>query len=200
MSATRKKLLTVMWTLAGAAIVSLATAAMWASRSSSQSMPVLFDVPPFSLTNQNGQTVTDADLRGNVWIGMVFFTTCPDVCPMMLGRMTQLQKTVTRPDVKIVSFSIDPAHDTPAAMKEYAQRLGADQSRWHMLTGEQEAMYGVARGLKLAAVPASDGKPITHTGKVLLIDRENHVRGIYDSSGAESMKKLARDAETLAAQ
>jgi protein SCO1/2 len=119
---------------------------------------------------------------------------------MMVSRMTELQKAVTSPDVKVVSFSIDPERDTPEVMKAYAERVGADQSRWYFLTGPKPTMFEVARGLKLAAEPAHDNQPLTHTNKALLIDRVGRVRGIYDATDPESMAKLAKDAKTILAE
>jgi protein SCO1 len=169
---------------------------IWARRT--EASPILFDAPKFTLTDQNGKTITDSMMHGNVWVAMVFFTQCPGVCPMMSSRMAQLQKTVARPDVKIISLSLDPEHDTPEIMRAYAERFEADPARWHMLTGPRQTMYDLARAFQLAAEPAHDGQPIIHTQKVLLIDRGNHVRGIYDTSDDVSMKQLADNGRALA--
>lgn len=196
MSAKQKWLIAFMWIVAGLAVL-LAAAARFLARPSVQD-PTLYDVPSFALTDQNGQTVTDASLRGNVWVAMVFFTQCPGICPAMMAQMRKIQQAVPHADVKIVSFSLDPEHDTPETLKAYADRLQADQSRWHLLTGPKQTMFEVARGLKLAAAPAHGDQPITHTQKVLLIGRDNRVRGIYDSGNQASMDKLAHDARELA--
>jgi protein SCO1/2 len=161
-------------------------------------LPQLYDTPPFSLTDQNGATVSNSTLTGRVWIGMLFFTNCPGVCPAMTMRMNEVQKAISNADVKMVAFSLDPERDTPEVMKLYAQRLQADPARWLFLTGPKDTMYDVARGLKLAAQPAQDGNPIVHTQKVLLIDQAGQVRGIYDTNDDASMKQLSQDAMTLA--
>jgi protein SCO1/2 len=83
---------------------------------------------------------------------MVFFTQCPGVCPAMTLRMTEVQKAIPDPDVKVVLFSLDPEHDTPEAMKLYAERFKTDQSRWVFLTGPKQTMYEVARGLSTPPV------------------------------------------------
>jgi protein SCO1 len=198
MKRSQKILVTTVWALAVMVMLGIVGMGLWGHRT--EASPALFSAPAFSLTDQNGRTMTDATLRGNVWIAMVFFTECPGVCPMMSARMAQLQKTVVRPDVKIISLSLDPEHDTPEVLKGYADRFGADSARWHMLTGPKQTMYDLARAFKLAAEPAHDGQPIVHTQKVLLIDRGNCVRGVYDTSDDTSMKKLAEDAEDLAAE
>lgn len=193
----QKILVTALW---GVAVLAMLAVVGTGMRRDHEPLDVLWNAPKFSLTDQHGKTVTDADLKGNVWIGMLFFTNCPGVCPMMTGRMTQLQKAVTAPDVKIVSFSVDPEHDTPEMMRAYAERSGVDQSRWHMLTGPASAMFQTAMDLKLPAAPALAGQPIMHSQKVLLIDRKNRVRRQYDTNDDDQMKQLAEDAKTLAAE
>src|SRR5262245_58954525 len=79
----------------------------------------LYEVPRFSLTDQNGKTISDVSMRGNVWVALVFFTQCPGVCPMMSAKMAELQKNVPLNSVQIVSFSIDPEHDTPETLRAY---------------------------------------------------------------------------------
>jgi cytochrome oxidase Cu insertion factor (SCO1/SenC/PrrC family) len=209
MDRKQKILVTCLWAAAVLAMLGVVGTGLWARRQAGdadqaqpqqQRLEVLYDAPSFSLTDQEGKTVTRDSLRGQVWVAMVFFTQCPGVCPAMTMRMTELQKAVTSRDVKIVSFTLDPEHDTPEAMKVYAERFNTDQSRWFFLTGPKDTMYETARGLKLAAEPAHDGQPIVHTQKVLLIDREGRVRGVYDTNDDDSMKGLAADAAGLARQ
>jgi len=207
---------TVLWAVAVVSMLGLVGTGLWArkhrdvlgrhapgagietARVAAGELPVYYDAPQFSLTSQSGQTVTDASLRGSVWVGMVFFTHCPDICPGMMGRLVDLQEAVNTPDVKLVSFTLDPERDTPEQLKQYADRLGADSARWFLLTGAKEEMFAAADGLKLAAVPEKDGQPITHTGKMLLIDRAGKVRGVYDSDDDDAMRNLAHDALKLA--
>jgi protein SCO1/2 len=195
----QKILVTTLWALAVLGMLGLVATGVLARRQADK-LEFLFDAPPFTLVDQNNQTVTDASLKGNVWVGMLFFTQCPGVCPMMTGRMVQLQKAIPDKDVKIVSFSVDPEHDTPAAMKAYAEKSQVDESRWHLLTGPKELMFAVAIGLKLPAAPAHDDQPIVHSQRVLLFDRGNHVRGVYDTNDDDSMQKLANDVRTLLAE
>jgi protein SCO1/2 len=197
MKPKQKLIVTAIWALAVLLMIAGVGTGLWAHRQ--PPLEIFFDAPAFSLIDQNGQPITDQQLKGNVWVAMVFFASCPGVCPVMNSKLAKLQKTVPNPDVKIVSISIDPEHDTPEMLRGYAEGYGADQSRWFFLTGKKEDLFATARGLNLAAEPAHDGQPITHTQKMLLIDRENHVRGIYDSSSDDEMQQLAADAKMLAA-
>lgn len=204
----RKKLaLTLVWGTAVLVMVGVVGTGVLARRQMTTEadltaqLPVLFNAPKFELTDQNGHKVTDQTLLGDVWVAMPFFASCPGVCPMMTAKMLDLQKAVPLPDVKIMSMSIDPDHDTPEVLKGYAEALGADQSRWFFVSTSKAAMFDlVTQGFKLAAAPAHDNYPISHTTKALLIDRENRVRGSYDTTMEEDMKKLASDARLLAGE
>jgi protein SCO1/2 len=199
MQRNQKILVTILWGAAVLAMIGVVGTGLWAKHQPTQ--PPLFDAPKFSLTDQNGDTITDANLRGNVWIASVFFTQCPGICPMITMKLAELEKAVPSPQVKVVSLSIDPEHDTPAVMKEYAKNMGVDQSRWYFLTGPKTTIYELAtQGFKLAATPAKEGNSITHTQKVLLVDRDNEVRGVYDTNDDDSMKKLADDVKAMIAE
>lgn len=172
-------------------------AALAADRHEDGNLPVYYAAAPFKLTDQNDASVTDQSLRGSIWVGLVFFTHCPDICPGMIGRLVDLQDAVPDARVKLVPFTIDPEKDTPEALKQYAEHIKADPRRWHFLTGTPDQMFAAASGLKLAAEPATDETPIVHSGKFLLIDAEGNVRGVYDHKFDEDMSRLAADATSL---
>jgi protein SCO1/2 len=163
-------------------------------------MPVLFDAPAFALTDQDGKPFASEALRGKPWVASFIFTHCPGVCPKMTMKMATLQKTVPNPDVRLVSFTVDPARDTPEVLKTYATNFGADPARWRFLTGEKAALFDAAAGMKVTAIPAGEmGSPeIVHSEKFLLVDKAGRVRGAYDSGDDASLKKLAADAAVLA--
>ena len=209
MSRTQKILTTALWALLVLVMVSVIGAGWWkrdryasAKRDdlieieSPQSGDALFNVPAFSLVDQNDAPVTDQSLRGKPWVAAFIFTRCAGPCPMMSANMAKLQQRVPHPDLKLVSFTVDPARDTPAVLKEYAKTFDADESRWSFLTGSAEAMAAVAKGMLLPFMPASGDGDITHSTKFLLVDQVGAVRGIY-SSDAEGMDQLATDATAL---
>jgi len=157
---------------------------------------VLFTAPAFSLVDQNNQPVTDQTLRGKPWIAAFIFTHCAGPCPMMSANMAKLQKRVPSPDLKLISFTVDPQRDTPEVLKQYAKNFDADETRWSFLTGSAEAMTAVAKGMLLPFAPASAEADITHSTKFLLVDKDGGVRGVYDSD-AEGLERLATDAAKL---
>ena len=188
--------------LMGAAVLAVvSTVVVWlwhrgGVRAADKDLPVLGKVPAFQFRDQDDKPVTLESLRGSPWVADFIFTTCPGSCPIMTGKMALMQSSLP-PQVKLVSFSVDPEHDTPAVLKEYAQRFSADGSRWKFLTGDQEAIMAQARGMRLAAVPATSDRPIIHDGRFLLIDGDGHIRGAYHSNDPRELSNLERDAKRL---
>lgn len=159
-------------------------------------MPILFQPAPFSLTDQDGKAFSSEQLRGRVYICDFIFTTCGMVCPIMSQRLSAIQRQ-TPAAVHLVSFTVDPAHDTPAVLKEYASHYAADPTRWHFLTGTPEQMTAAVANMKLAFQAAGDRNPIVHSEMFLLIDRAGNVRGVYDSKEEKAINSLLTDARWL---
>jgi protein SCO1/2 len=184
----------LLWTALVAVLLAVASAALVQRLRRSPPPPVLGRVPPFALTNRDGRTVTLADLAGRPWIADFVFTRCAASCPMMTARMARLGSEARR-----VSFSVDPAHDTPAVLQAYAASFDAPAD-WLFLTGEEEALHRLARqGFKLAVDPAPPvgGEPILHSTRFVLVDARGDIRGYYDAFDEESMAKLDRDLRAL---
>jgi len=153
-------------------------------------------VPDFTLINQDGKNFGLSDLRGKIWIADFIFTTCPGPCPMISNRMSELQEPLKKTDVHLVSFSVDPAKDTPQVLRGYAEKLGAESGRWDFLTGPQSTIYNLSRdGFKLA-VGEEKGVPI-HSTRMILVDRQGAIRGYYDAAEADAMTKLVADTTHL---
>jgi len=163
-------------------------------------LPVLGDLPHFALTDRTGEVVDSEQLRGKVWIADFVFTRCPDFCPALTARMAQLQKRLPSDadPVRLVSFSVDPVHDTPAVLTAYAARAGA-QPEWLFLTGPRDTLAGLLRdGFRVAY--ADDGpptSPITHSDRFVLVDRGLRLRGYYHGSEPQDVDRLAVDAQVL---
>ena len=158
-------------------------------------------MPAFSLVERAGTPLTQDDLRGKVWIADFIFTRCPDVCPVLTTRMRDLQKTLeaARADVALVSFSVDPGHDTPEALSAYATVHGAAPG-WLFVTGDRDVVAGLLQnGFHVAF--ADDGPatgPITHSDRFVLVDEQLRIRGYYHGDDPEDLARLADDARHLA--
>jgi len=129
---------------------------------SSAYLPIYGSVPDFVLTDQTGRSIRRSDLEGKVWVSSFIFTSCPDECPLIADRMAQLQIDVAHvPGLRLVSISVDPDHDTPAVLAQYAERFQADSERWLFLTGDKRSIYHLIRdGFRLGLVdPAEPSDP-----------------------------------------
>ncbi|MDB6155814.1 MAG: hypothetical protein JWL90_4267 [Chthoniobacteraceae bacterium] len=159
-----------------------------------------WQLPDFSLIERTGRPVTSAELRGKVWVADFFYTSCPGPCPMMTSRLSEIHKaTRDEKDVFLVSISTDPLKDTPDVLKQYAAKFGADE-RWLFLTGEKDSIYTLAnKGFKLSVSDegGTEREPVTHSTKLVLVDRNGTVRGFYDSQTEEETKKLIQDIKRL---
>lgn len=197
------------------------------------SLPRLWEVPDFALIERSGQPITRAALLGKVWIASVIFTRCTEECPLVSHHMARLQDAFTsEPDVRLVSITVDPEHDTPEVLARYAQNFAAQPQRWLFLTGDKATIYALVRqGFRLglvdpreavqsSAVPeagrwlgslwpwltprfamAHHGahpddtaqQAITHSARLVLVDRQSQVRYLYNSTDQQELHRIPRD-------
>jgi protein SCO1/2 len=192
----------LLWGLLVAVLLAV-TAWALTTRLSAPDLPVLGQVPPFSLTDQRGETVTLDDLAGEPWIADFIFTRCTLSCPMMTTRMAELDDGRVSPEVRLVSFSVDPEHDTPEVLADYARAFSAS-NRWHFLTGSKDEILALAlEGFHLALNPeppegtAPPEEPIVHSTRFVLVDGRGRIRGYYDGMSREGVEQLERDTALL---
>lgn len=143
-------------------------------------------IPEFSFIDQNGNTVTNEDFKGQIYIANFFFTRCPTICPQMAVHLAEIQKRFAhRDDFKIISHTVDPVHDSVEVLKAYAAKVHADERNWQFVTGTKEHLYEVAMNGYFA--PASEDEAAAggflHSELLFLIDRNGHIRGTYDDIG-----------------
>jgi protein SCO1/2 len=162
-------------------------------------LPMLWDAPAFDYPDQDGRRFTNRDLLGHVWVADFIFTQCTTACPVLTARIVLLQRRLVDPSVRFVSFSVDPEHDTPAVLKEYAALWHGDESRWRLLsTGDDAHLHATAAGMRVAVQRSADLlNPILHTNRFVLVDAAGHVRGLYDSTDDDVMARLAVDVRAL---
>lgn len=191
----------LLWGFLVVALLAVAGAAARQMLRRPEPPPVLGEVPDFALINRDGREVRRADLAGAPWIADFIFTRCGASCPMMSQRMARLERELPRDlGVRFVSFSVDPEHDTPPVLQEYAKSFGAP-GRWLFLTGDKQAIHRLSKeGFKLAvddATPANPDEPILHSTRFVLVDAEGRIRGYYEAFDEEAMQKLMREVEAL---
>jgi protein SCO1/2 len=170
-------------------------------------LPMLGDLPAFSLVAEDGKAFGKDDLLGRVWVADFVFTSCSDACPRLQAKMKGLQDRLIPPEqggnISLLSISVDPERDTPQKLKQYAETFGARPGLWRSLTGDQkEVERTVVRGFHtaMAKVPAEGADPhlaafeIMHGERLVLVDRLGRIRGYYD---ADDRDRLLRDARSL---
>jgi cytochrome oxidase Cu insertion factor (SCO1/SenC/PrrC family) len=150
--------------LVGVIVLSIASlirqeplAPLWPGVSSAR-LPVYGSVPDFTLIDQHGRPLRKSDLAGNIWIANFIFTNCPDECPLMTAEMARLQADLADVlDLRLVSITVDPQHDTPQILSQYAARFQANPERWFFLTGDKGTIYRLAReGFRLGVVEPTE--------------------------------------------
>lgn len=168
--------------------------------------PIAFgSVPEFSLTAQTGERVARQTLLGRPYVVAAVFTTCSGPCPRIASEMAGLQRALDGTDALLVSISVDPGHDTPEVLAEYAEALGARPERWLFLTGPEEDVYALVReGFKLGVqredAMAEFGRQVTHGTKLVAVDRQGRIRGWYESQSDEGVAALRERMLHLAAE
>ena len=215
----------------GVAIVAIAGVAAWAVQSSRswappadvslQRLDRYGRVPPFSLTERSGRRVGRDDLRGHVAVVDFIYTDCTETCPTQSLQFAQLQRQFAdAPDLRLVSITVDPAHDTPEALRAYADRYGATD-RWWFLTGDQRAIYCLAKdGFHLSVVDASVTQPaacgstfrwgpapawashgstglIMHSARLVLVDRKGEIRAYHLATDPEALEHMKTNLRRL---
>lgn len=160
--------------------------------------PAYFTLPEFTLVSHEGRPFGTKELEGKAWVAGFFFTRCPTICPVLLQRQQVIQGRVAglRPDVEIVSISIDPANDTPEAMRAHAAARGLRLEGWTLLTGETAAIQQLVRdGFKehLASGPDVAPADVVHSVRFFLVDGQRRVRGLYDGLDEAQIDRLVAD-------
>ncbi|MBL8798499.1 MAG: SCO family protein [Planctomycetia bacterium] len=156
-------------------------------------------IADFQLTERSGQPVSKDDLRGKVWVAGFFFTRCSGPCPKLMGVLAELQhETVSQADVRLVSITADPDHDTPAVLTAYAEKWQADPQRWLFLTGPRDKVYALIQDSFKLGVQQNEGqdrKPgeeVLHSTRLVVVDRKGEKRGYYDGTDPASVDQLKK--------
>jgi len=147
----------------------------------------LGEVGDFALTERSGRTVHKSDLHGKIWIASFVFTRCTAGCPQISTTMQKLQKDLAHyPDVRLVTFTVDPKNDDRQTLNDYAKNYDADPERWLFLTGEEEEIYQLlAKSFHLPAQQntgeeRTPGNEVAHSSRLVLVDRQGHIRGYFE--------------------
>ena len=157
-------------------------------------------IADFSFVNQNGDTITQKNYEGKIYVADFFFTTCGSICPKMTTNLEEVQKAVlNNPKVMLLSHTVFPEVDSIPVLKEYAVKHHVVDSKWNLVTGDKKEIYTMARKSYLAV---KLGRPaqlydMVHTENFVLVDQKRRVRGFYDGTNKEEIKRLLEDINFL---
>lgn len=164
-------------------------------------------IADFAFVNQNGDTVTQEDYKGRIYVADFFFTTCPTICPIMSDNMAWLQERIkNNPKVMLLSHSVTPDIDSVPVLKAYAEKKGAIDGKWNLVTGKKEDIYYIARKSYLAVKTSSSDElyDMVHTENFILVDSKGRIRGFYNGTnldkeveGEKNVTQLLEDIKWL---
>jgi protein SCO1/2 len=167
----------------------------------SDSLQHLHRIRPFSLLDQEGDTITEATFAGKIYVTDFFFTICPGICPKMTANMGVLQEAfLDDDDVLLLSHSVTPSRDSVPVLKAYAEDKGVVSSKWHLVTGEQKEIYDLGRNAYFVEEDLGVDKEesaFLHTENFVLVDGSGFIRGIYNGLDKASIQQLIKDIRTL---
>jgi len=161
-------------------------------------------IPDFKLVNQLGDTVTQQTFEDKIYVTDFFFTVCPGICPQMTDNMFKLQEEFkNNADILLLSHSVMPSTDSVPVLKEYAKNHNVIANKWHLVTGDKAEIYTLGRAAYFVENNLGEPKSIDdflHTENFLLIDKNRHIRGIYNGLNSASIAQLTVDIKTLQAE
>lgn len=158
-------------------------------------------IPDFELVNQLGDTITQKTFDDKLYITDFFFTSCPGICLKMTGNMLKLQEEFKKDDdIVLLSHSVTPSIDSVSVLKTYAEKQNINANKWHLVTGNKMEIYDLGRKQYFVENDLGTPKDITdflHTENFLLIDKNKHIRGIYNGLNRASIAQLITDVKAL---
>ena len=156
-------------------------------------------IPDFNFVNQYGKQINRKSLDGSIYVADFFFTSCPSICPVMHRNMLKVYEAFkNNGNIKILSHSIDPKHDSVPVLKKYAENLGVSGNNWWFLQGNKEATYKLAQSYMVAAQEDKDAPGgIVHSGFFILVDKQKRIRGTYNGTEPAEVDKLIADIKIL---
>jgi protein SCO1/2 len=163
----------------------------------------LHKIADFSFIDQDGIKVSSGNVKGKIYVANFFFTICPSICPTMTKNLLVVQNTFKNdPDILMLSHSVMPTTDTVAQLKKYANRWKIDSQRWHLLSGEKDKIYSLARQSYFAEKEIGlqkDKNEFLHTENAFLIDKNGYIRGVYNATLPLDIENLVKDIQVLKA-
>ncbi|MCB0588099.1 MAG: SCO family protein [Phaeodactylibacter sp.] len=162
---------------------------------------IYHQIPDFAFIDQDSQVVTNATFDGKIYVADFFFTSCPTICPKVKKQMLRIyDKYKDEPRLMFLSHSIDPKRDTVGRLKIYSENLGVDASRWRFITGDKDQIYEIADDyMSIAKEDPNAPGGFDHSGWLLLIDKDRHIRSYCNGTKPEEVDEFMKDIDWLLA-
>jgi protein SCO1/2 len=158
-------------------------------------------IPAFKFVNQYGDTITGKSLDGKIYVADFFFTTCPNICPVMHRNMLPVYNEFkNNADFRIISHTIDPKYDTVPVLKKYADKMGITGNTWWFLHGQKNDTYQIAKSYLVSLQEKNPQGQYVHDGYFILIDKQKRIRGTYQGTDAKEVEKMTADIKMLMAE
>ncbi len=160
---------------------------------------IYYAIPDFNFTNQHGKSITPNTFEDKIYVSDFFFTSCPTICPTVKVQMRRIYDKYQSDDrLLMVSHTLDPKRDTVKKLLDYSKKLQLEGDKWHFVTGEKDALYDMAHAYFVSAMEDPDEPGgITHSGKIILADKQKRIRAFADGTDAEQVTQLLKDIDKL---
>jgi len=157
-------------------------------------------IQAFNFINQDSIEITEKTFEGKIYVADFIFLNCPTICPIMTNEMIKVYEAYkSNPNILFISHTIDPENDSIPRLKSYAENIGADSKKWFFVTGEKDKIYSLAEESYFATAYSDSTAPggYVHSGGLLLVDKNKHIRGAYDGTDPKETDRLKTDIKTL---
>lgn len=157
-------------------------------------------IPAFKFLNQDSIEITDKTFEGKIYVADFIFLSCPSICPKMTVEMSKVYDAYkSNPNILFISHTIDPEKDSVKRLKRYADNIGADSKKWFFVTGNRDSIYSIAENAYFTSTYADSSAPggFVHGGGLVLIDRNKHIRGVYDGTNPRETNRLKTDIKEI---
>jgi protein SCO1 len=160
---------------------------------------IYHEIPDFSFIDQDSQVVNNATFAGKAYVADFFFIACPTICPKTAKQMLRIyDQFKTEPNLLLLAHTVAPKYDTVAALNRYARNLGVESSKWHFVTGEQATIYDIAGAyFSIAQEDPTAPGGFDHSGRLILVDKNRHVRSFCNGTEPEDVDRFMKDIEKL---
>lgn len=156
----------------------------WNKSKSKNDLIKIMDVPTFEMTNQYGETITNQDMLGKVYVVEFFFTSCPTICPVMNQNIRAIEDEIQDPNFGVISITIDPKRDTPERLLQHYKEIQAKSPNWYMLTADRAYIQSVSKNFNIYVGDSQDdAKSLDHSGQIALVDKQGKIRSRVNGHG-----------------